>query len=574
MATKKLKARVEIDGEKEYKQAISELNQGNRVLSSEMKLLQEQYKGSEGSMEALRAKSGVLERQLLQQKDKVQTLREALKNAATQSGEASQQTQNWQIQLNNAEREQVKLERALEETNKALDNQGQEVREDANEMTGLGDTVDQVANKLGIHIPEGARNALNGMEGFSVGTVAAMTAAAGGVAAVIKTVKELHDLTVESAKWADDLITRAAQTGLDASTLQGLDFAQQFVDFENLDQTLVKVTASMEKAREGAEAQSAAFKQLGVSVTNTDGTLRSNWETFLDTIDALGKVQNATERDVIANDLFGKSYASMKPLIDAGTKALRSYMEQAQDTGIVLTESQIKVLGEVDDEHNKLIATVEAEKRKFSAEYAPAVKAAMETASKAVKMFGDMLIETGLIENTAALVTNVLGIVDAGMNMVDAMPSWMNPIETVSGALKGLAVIAATVADSMSLVGSLLKLDFHGAATALGWNLHQGEMSHLQQLKYSDPKYVSYNAAGDWNWRGGLTWLGEHGPELVELPQGSRIYSNQESRQIAAAAAPTDTRRLEQQQAETNALLREVRSELAGWRIKGRMARA
>lgn len=533
MATKTLKARVEIDGEKKYKQAISELNQGNKVLASEMKLLQEQYKGSEGSMEALRAKSDVLERQLLTQKDKVQTLREALKNAATQSGESSKQTQNWQIQLNNAEREQVKLEKALEETNKALDNQGQAVNEDAKQMTGLGDTLDQIGNKLGVHIPDAARNALNGMEGFSVSTVAAMTAAAGGVAAVIKTVQELHDLTVESAKWADDLITRASQTGLDTTTLQELDFAQQFVDFENLDQTLVKVTASMEKAREGAEAQSTAFEQLGVSVTNADGTLRSNWETFLDTVDALGEVENATERDVIANDLFGKSYASMKPLIDAGTKTLRAYMDQAKDTGLVLTESQVKVLGEVDDAHNEFIATLEAEKRKFAAEYAPAAKAAMETASKATKMFGDMLIETNLIENTAALVTNVLGIVDAGMDMVDSMPNWMNPIETVSGALKGLAVVAATVADSMSLVASLMKLDFHGAATALGWNIGKGEMSHLQQLKYSDPKYVSYNAAGTDNWRGGLTWVGESGPELVQLPRGSQIYSNQESREMA-----------------------------------------
>ena len=30
-----------------------------------------------------------------------------------------------------------------------------------------------------------------------------------------------------------------------------------------------------------------------------------------------------------------------------------------------------------------------------------------------------------------------------------------------------------------------------------------------------------------------MTWVGEAGPELVSLPQGSRIYSNQESQQMA-----------------------------------------
>lgn len=39
---------------------------------------------------------------------------------------------------------------------------------------------------------------------------------------------------------------------------------------------------------------------------------------------------------------------------------------------------------------------------------------------------------------------------------------------------------------------------------------------------------VGKNAAGDNNWRGGLTWVGEEGPELVNLPRGSRILPNKE----------------------------------------------
>ena len=69
-------------------------------------------------------------------------------------------------------------------------------------------------------------------------------------------------------------------------------------------------------------------------------------------------------------------------------------------------------------------------------------------------------------------------------------------------------------------------------------------MSHVQQVLYSDAEgftrdfetglYLGnysypYNAGGTENWRGGLTWVGEAGPELVALPQGSSIYSNQES---------------------------------------------
>ena len=38
-----------------------------------------------------------------------------------------------------------------------------------------------------------------------------------------------------------------------------------------------------------------------------------------------------------------------------------------------------------------------------------------------------------------------------------------------------------------------------------------------------------YNAAGTDNWRGGLTWVGEKGPELINAPKGTRIKSNDES---------------------------------------------
>ena len=45
------------------------------------------------------------------------------------------------------------------------------------------------------------------------------------------------------------------------------------------------------------------------------------------------------------------------------------------------------------------------------------------------------------------------------------------------------------------------------------------------------------NASGTPFWRGGLTWVGESGRELVQLPRGSAIYSNRESERMAASGA-------------------------------------
>lgn len=45
---------------------------------------------------------------------------------------------------------------------------------------------------------------------------------------------------------------------------------------------------------------------------------------------------------------------------------------------------------------------------------------------------------------------------------------------------------------------------------------------------------VPGNAAGTAFWRGGLTWVGEEGPELVNLPRGSAVYPHQQSAAMAA----------------------------------------
>lgn len=44
---------------------------------------------------------------------------------------------------------------------------------------------------------------------------------------------------------------------------------------------------------------------------------------------------------------------------------------------------------------------------------------------------------------------------------------------------------------------------------------------------------IGHNASGTNNWRGGLTWIGEQGAELVELPKGSKVYPNDKSMKMA-----------------------------------------
>ena len=68
---------VSISGEQKYKQAISEINSANKTLGAEMKRLAEEYKGNEDSMSFLTQKGEALESMLVNQKQKIEQLREA-----------------------------------------------------------------------------------------------------------------------------------------------------------------------------------------------------------------------------------------------------------------------------------------------------------------------------------------------------------------------------------------------------------------------------------------------------------------------------------------------------------------
>lgn len=561
MATRTVKARVELDGERQYKQALSELQRGNAVLGSEMRKLQAEYKGNTESTEFLTKKGELLERQLLQQKDKVQTLRDALKNAGKTYGESAEQTQQWQIKLNNAEAAQYDLEAAIRENNEALEGQGKT-------MAGLGDTVSDLAGKLGIQIPDGAKNALNGMKGLSTGTVAAMGAAAAGVAALVKGIKALHQMTLEAAAGADEVITESMTTGLSTRTIQQLQYAENLIDvsYSTITGSLTKLTQNMAKANDGNDALAASFQKLGVSITGSNGELRSSEAVFYDLIDALGGMDNATERDAAAMELLGKSAQDLNPLILQGSGALRELAQEAENTGYVLDESQIQKLGEVDDAYQKMQLQIDATKKQLAVEFAPASKAAMELYTGLVQGAGNALAKSGIIQGMASLLETLARLFGISQDAADGtLPAVTEKFSALQFVLNGVAILAATVADSINLIAGLMPWNWGSgmATTALGFNKSSGQLSNTQRVimqqngtleqyesyygrgqygyDYDSNRYYDretgwyydgnpYNAGGTSNWRGGLTWVGENGPELVRLPRGSQVLTAQESR--------------------------------------------
>lgn len=147
--------KIGVEGEKEFKKALSDINRSFRVLGSEMNLVASEFDKQDKSVQALTARNTVLNKEIDAQKQKISTLETALENAADSFGENDRRTQAWQTQLNNAKASLNKLERevdqnnkTIEESNKAFDEAGEEAEDFGEAIEDSGKQAEDAGGKF------------------------------------------------------------------------------------------------------------------------------------------------------------------------------------------------------------------------------------------------------------------------------------------------------------------------------------------------------------------------------------------------------------------------------------------
>ena len=568
-----------LSGEKEYKQAISEIGSGMKVLDSEMRKVQSAYAQNADSVEALNAKNDVLERKISTQTEKLDYLRAALQQSAEKYGEADKRTMQWQSSLNNAEAELNNLNNQFEENK-------QKIAESGKEMGNLGDVVNGLTSKLGIQLPDGMKSSMNAMGSLDAQSLALAGGFAAVAAAIVKAEKALISMTKEAASNADDLLTLASVTGMTTDSVQELNYMADLTDvsMDRIKDSLKETTNKMQEAAAGTGDAYEAYQRLGVEITNADGSLRSAQDVFYDTIDALGDMKNQTERDALAMDLMSESAQELNPLIEIGSEKMQEYAQEAHDMGYVLDNDALKALQGVDDAYSRLQKTQEGVKNQLAVEFAPYLEEFYGDLTSGIKTIGSTLQQSGLVDAFGMLLETA-GDIIAPMDTLSN-----DKVPALTRALRPLAELMAAIADAGDFVSGLLSLDFNKMGTALGLNYSKGQMSNVQQLNtkwmqqdtnrataangygsyfdtdtgkaygnmesYANAQYESLVRAGDssvlgksqdlWvqeylkklrgnasgtdNWYGGFTRVNENGPERIYLPSGSRIQTASETR--------------------------------------------
>lgn len=563
MPTRQVNTDFKVTGEEKLKRAIAEINNGTKVLNSEMRKLTAEYDGNTDSAEFLTQKYDILERQMLTQKDKVEALKQAVADSAEAYGEADSRTQNWIIQLNNAEAalantygEMGRTQTAIENMDKSLDVVSDSTGSAAEGVTSLGDVLDTVADKLGVKLPDGISKFTGGLGKIPASTAAAAAGIAAVVAAGIKLERKLMDVTKESAAAAKELEALSLQSGVSAQDLQAFQYAEDFLDVstDTLTDSLKDLTTKMSDAKDGNEEVIAMFDQLGVSVTDAGGNLRDSYDVFLDVIDGLGEMGNQAERDALAMSLINESAQQLNPLIEQGSGSLKKYAAEAENVGYILSNDQLKALTDVDEAQNRLLKSQEAVSKQISAEYAPYMSDALNQTRELIEKVGTALVDSGAVDAFGSILDSAVSLLEPlGDLTADILP----PLGTL---LQGIAGTLAWAADTINLIVGLLTLNGDRISTALG--LNPNKASNIQKALYgADYKTESYydstgnyydpttgqwtgnyfhNAGGNDNFPGGRTRVGENGPETVYLPQGTVIANAQETRADGGYDAPVN----------------------------------
>ncbi|WP_431602540.1 phage tail protein [Ruminiclostridium papyrosolvens] len=448
--------KIGIEGEKEFKDALKDINQSFKVLGSEMNLVSSQFDRQDKSIDALTARNQVLNKEIDTQKEKVATLEKALLNAATSFGENDKRTRAWQIQLNNANADLNNMVKELEDNNKALNTTGSGFDEAENKVSEFDREVKKTADTA-----DNAGNRFEKLGGVLKGIGVAMGAALVGIGAAASGAgKALIEMSVNASSYADDILTMSTVTGMSTESLQAYKYAAELVDvsLDTLTGSMAKQVKSMSNARDGSAKFAEAYNKLGISVTDSNGQLRDSGTVYWEAIDTLGKISNETERDALAMQIFGKSAQDLNPLIAQGSDGIAALTEEARQMGVVMSDDSLSALGKFDDSVQRLKGGAEGAKNVLGMVLLPQLQILADDGVTLLGNFARGLNKAGgdWSKISAVIGETVGGIASTIMeNLPKLIQLGLDIVTSIGGAI--LNNLPAIINAAVSIVMTLLK---------------------------------------------------------------------------------------------------------------------
>lgn len=173
---------------------------------------------------------------------------------------------------------------------------------------------------------------------------------------------------------------------------------------------------------------------------------------------------------------------------------------------------------------------------------APFFQTAFDTAKGIVSTVTPIIGQ--LITALGPVFSGLLSVAQVVMQGIGMAVQTAAPI--VSGLISALSPVFSSVGSALKSLGTIFNSVFKGIMNIVekAYNfikpLIDGIGSAVSGISGAISSGLSWvagklgkNATGTKYWGGGLSLVGEHGPELVQMPRGSKVYTNTETRRIA-----------------------------------------
>jgi hypothetical protein len=138
-------------------------------------------------------------------------------------------------------------------------------------------------------------------------------------------------MTSQVLKNADAAAKSARSIGITTESLTSLQYAAELsgVSSEEFNRSLIKLNKA---AADGNKA----FSAMGVSVKDSNGTIKSTDVLLKEVSDKFAGYTDGAEKSALAQELFGKSGANMISFLNSGSQGLTEMQKEAEKLGIVI----------------------------------------------------------------------------------------------------------------------------------------------------------------------------------------------------------------------------------------------
>ena len=315
----------------------------------------------------------------------------------------------------------------------------------------------------------------------------------------------------------DELDKMSARVGASVPFLSKLSHAAKIggTDLKAMETGIRRLQRTAMDATRGLSPATEAFDQLGISVTDQNGNLKTTEQLFMEAARALSGIENNTKKAALATMIFGRAGTSLLPMLENGEAGLLAVMQQAEDLGLVMSEEDAAAAAALTDAFGNLWSSVKMGVFRIGSALAPTLQKVAEVFVELSSKVGEFLNKNRELIRSAFMIT--LGVIAFGSTLVGLGVGIQVVGFALTGLATGLGLITALLGAILSPLGLVTAAVVGAGAAFLKWTetgqqMQEKALGIFQGIK--DHALLMFGgiqdalAAGEWKLAATIAWQG------------------------------------------------------------------